>query len=368
MMTLPAYFSFLEGSNYEIGRKQGEEIKNNHNALRTILSNQPIYELDLKEKKERIDEYCPGLNEEIQGFADALNVKTSHLNFYNETWLQAGGCSLGTILPTKTVDQKTYVLRNYDLSPAICDMRICTTKVKGRYRHTGFSVASFGRSEGLNEEGFCVAFASCGMPVGNHPGLKKPVTQGLQFMVIVRALLENCKDVNEAIDYVKDMPIAANMNLLLADANGNASLLETYDGKKHIKNVERENGFLIATNHAVIPEIMQIENGKLEHSEIRYNLLRSNLESKNSITKSELQQLLLQEYPNGLTVHNYNEHFGTVHSILFNLNDKQLDFSFGSPIDNEIYQLKVGEKLSAGEFQVNIKNNYYGRDFWRLVR
>ncbi len=62
--------------------------------------------------------------------------------------------------------------------------------------------------------------------------MKKPGVKGLQFMVIVRALLENCKDVEEGISYLKDMPIGTNMNLLLADVNGNAALIETYGGKK----------------------------------------------------------------------------------------------------------------------------------------
>ena len=43
------------------------------------------------------------------------------------TW----GCSLGAILPGKMADGKTYVLRNYDLSPDISDMRLCTTRVEG---------------------------------------------------------------------------------------------------------------------------------------------------------------------------------------------------------------------------------------------
>ncbi|WP_257142975.1 C45 family autoproteolytic acyltransferase/hydolase [Bacillus pseudomycoides] len=131
-------------------------------------------------------------------------------------------------------DGKTYVLRNYDLSPDISDMRLCTTKVDGRYTHTGFPVSTFGRSEGLNEKGLCVAFASCGMPIGKYPGMREPVVTGLQFMVVVRAILETCKNIEEAVYAVKNMPVGTNMNLLLADANGEATLVGTYDGVKYI--------------------------------------------------------------------------------------------------------------------------------------
>lgn len=366
--SIQAYFSFLEGNSYEIGRRQGEEIKKIPNAMNVVLLSEPIDEAKFRDMEKLMNQYCPGLIEELQGFADSLNVKPSYLNFFDEALLQPGGCSLGAVLPSKTNDSKTYVLRNYDLSPAISDMRLCTTKVKGKYSHTGFSVSYFGRSEGLNEKGFCVAFASCGMPAGKHIGMKKPIIKGLQFMVIVRALLENCKDVEEGISYLEDMPIGTNMNLLLADANGNAALIETYDGKKVVERGDKKSGFFIATNHAVMPEIIKLESEKLEQSEMRYNFLKDNLESNNFITKNELQQLMLKEYPNGVTVHNFEENFGTVHSILFNLNDKQLDISFGSPINNKIYKLKVGETLPFNELEIFIKNNNYGPNFWKLVK
>ncbi len=61
---------------------------------------------------------------------------------------------------------------------------------------------------------------------------EKPAIVGLQFWAVIRYLLENCKDVDEALEYLKDMPIAYNINLLLADKSGNIALVETLDGKK----------------------------------------------------------------------------------------------------------------------------------------
>lgn len=364
--SIQASFSYLEGTSYEIGRRQGEEIKKLPNAMHAVLVDKPIDEAKCKDIEKLMNEYCPGFIEELQGFADALNVKLSDLNFFDEALLQPGGCSLGAVLPIKTNDRKTYVLRNYDLSPAISDMRLCTTKVKGKYSHTGFSVSYFGRSEGLNEKGFCVAFAACGMPVGKHPGMKKPTIKGLQFMVIVRALLENCKDVEEGISYIEDMPIGANMNLLLADADGHAALIETYDGKRAVEKSTNKSEYMIATNHALFPHISRIENGMLEQSRIRYDFMENSLKSNDLISKNHLRSFLLQEYPEGLTVHNYQQNFGTVHSILFDLDAKQLEFSFGSPIQNNMHQLIVGEALPDSDLNVSVENTDYGPSFWRM--
>ncbi|SOC24386.1 acyl-CoA:6-aminopenicillanic acid acyl transferase [Ureibacillus xyleni] len=367
MHLLKASFSILEGNSYEIGSSQGEKIKKIPDAIKKFISTQPIDETSFRKMKTLIDQFNPGLNEELQGFAEALRINVNDLTFYTEACLQPGGCSLSAILPMKTSDNKTYVLRNYDLSPHISDMRLCTTKVKGKYSHIGFSVSYFGRSEGLNEMGLCVAFASCGIPIGNHPGMKKPVTSGLQFMVIVRALLENCKNVEEGIRYLEDMPIGTNMNLLLADAEGNAAIVETYDGEMAIKGADTKIGFINATNHALLPDIMKKEKGKLEQSIIRYNLLQNSLEGTDFISKSQLQSLFLREYPNGLTVHNYRHNFGTVHSILFNLDDKQLELSFGSPLLNNVYKVSIAEPLPYETIDVVFNNTNYTADFWKVI-
>ncbi|MDP7978045.1 C45 family autoproteolytic acyltransferase/hydolase [Bacillus sp. WLY-B-L8] len=366
MNSFQAYFSFLEGNSYEIGRKQGEEIKKNLHATNVLLLPESIGESKFKNMKRLIERYCPGLNEELEGFAEVMGVKSSYLNFYDEASLQPGGCSLGAILPSKTIDNKTYVLRNYDLSPAISDLRLCTTKVQGKYSHTGFSVSYFGRSEGLNEKGFCVAFASCGIPVGKHLGMKKPVTKGLQFMIIVRALLENCKNVEEGICFLSDMPIGANMNLLLADANGEAALYETFDGTKAVRKTDID--YLIATNHAIFPEIESLEIGRLIHSQIRFNVLERKFSDIGKRSVGELKKLISTEFPEGLSVHNYQENFGTVHSVLFNLTDCQLEFSFGSPVQNKIYKIGVADSFSKKSLPIMFQNREYGTDFWRVSK
>lgn len=81
MNSIQASISYLKGTSYEIGRLQGEEIKKNPNAMNVILSSESIDETKYKDTKQLIDQYAPGLNEELQGFADSLNIKPSCLNF-----------------------------------------------------------------------------------------------------------------------------------------------------------------------------------------------------------------------------------------------------------------------------------------------
>ncbi|UNP84344.1 C45 family autoproteolytic acyltransferase/hydolase [Bacillus mycoides] len=366
MNTHTGKFTYLKGSSYEIGKQQALEYYESAHVKEIFFREQPDSTKAYLEIRSQIEEYCPGLDEELKGFAEGFGYKPNQLKFYDDAWLIPGGCSLGAILPQKMSDGKTYVLRNYDLSPDISDMRLCTTKVDGRYTHTGFSVSTFGRSEGLNEKGLCVAFASCGMPIGKYPGMREPVVTGLQFMVVVRAILETCKNIEEAVYAVKNMPVGTNMNLLLADANGEAALVGTYDGVKVVKKAELD--YLIATNHGLFPEIKNLEPGKLEQSQLRYNILENKFSDNGKRTACEIKELLSTEFPKGVSIHNYKENFGTVHSILFNLTDCQLEFSYGSPLHNELYQINVGDNFSKTRIPVEFCNKNYGPDFWRISR
>lgn len=366
MKTDTGQFAFLKGSSYEIGQQQAREYQKKPFAKSLFFKENLTSDKAYFEMKAQIEQYCPSLNKELEGFAEGFGYEPEQLNYYQNAWLIPGGCSLGAILPGKMADGKTYVLRNYDLSPDISDMRLCTTDVEGKFTHTGFSVSTFGRSEGLNEKGLCVAYASCGMPIGKYPGMRTPVVPGLQFMVIVRALLENCKNIEEAIYMVNNMPVGTNMNLLIADATGNAALIGTYDGIKEVKSAELD--YLIATNHGLFSAIQEMEHGKLEHSQLRYDILEAKFKESGKRSIDEIQELLLTEFPKGLSVHNYKESFGTVHSILFNLTDLQMEFSFGSPLQNQVNKIDVGENFAKTQIPVEFNNKSYGTEFWKIIK
>ncbi|KOS62233.1 linear amide C-N hydrolase [Lysinibacillus agricola] len=366
MKTNTGQFAFLKGGSYEIGIQQARELQKNPIAKSLFFTDNITSDKAYFDMTAQIEQYCPGLNKELAGFAEGFGYEPNQLNFYQNAWLIPGGCSLGAILPGKMADGKTYVVRNYDLSPDISDMRLCTTAVEGKYTHTGFSVSTFGRSEGLNEKGLCVAYASCGMPIGKYPGMRPPAVTGLQFMVIVRALLENCKNVEEAIYMVNNMPVGTNMNLLLADASGDAALIGTYDGIKEVKRAELD--YLIATNHGLFSAIQEIEPRKLEHSQLRYDILERKFKESGKRSMHEIQELLLTEFPKGLSVHNYKESFGTVHSILFNLTDLQLEFSFGSPLQNQVNKIEVGDDFAETQIPVECTNKNYGTEFWKIIK
>lgn len=371
MKNYKGHFVTLQGSSSEIGKQQGCAVKDlahyHPSVLQSILMPTPsLSKIQLRETFKLLNEFCPGMEDEISSFCEELKVSASQLVYMMSTYLTPG-CSLGAILPQKTKDAHTLLLRNYDLSPLLADFRLCDTRVTGKYQHIGFSASWFGRTEGINEEGLCVAFASCGMPTGNYPGMRKPAVKGLQFWAIVRSLLEQCKNVSEAVEVVKEMPTASNMNLLIVDSSGEASLVETFDGKKLVSSSNSvEKAYLTATNHAHIPEMARLEKGRLKHSVQRYQIMNEFMKNQSSITKEDIKSIMQKEFPLGLAVHNYDEFFGTIHSMIFDLNDKTIDVCFGSPVLNKWISLKVGEPIPYRELDIQIQPKKY-EDFWTLV-
>ena len=102
--------------------------------------------------------------------------------------------------------------RNYEFNDEAEDFTVIKTCIKGKYTHIGTSVLGIGRDDGINEMGLTVTLSSSGFPVGPLPEMRRPAVTGLQFWAVVRTLLENCRDVKEALSMLKDMPVAYNLH------------------------------------------------------------------------------------------------------------------------------------------------------------
>ncbi|OJE38235.1 choloylglycine hydrolase [Bacillus tropicus] len=364
MYQVKGYFSSLKGSHYEIGKQQGEFVEQHPFLIPQFIEQENLISHNhWTESRNILNQYCSGINEEIEGFCEVLKIPTKNMMYYYQTLLKAG-CSHCVVLPKKTDSKHTYVLRNYDLSPKIDDMRFCSTHVEGAYAHSGFSTQYFGRTEGVNEHGLAVTFSACGQPVGNIEGLRKPVVSGLQCFAVIRLLLEKCKNVQEAKSLIEEIPIASNINLIVADPL-DAARIEIFDGYKSITSIDEESqDFIVSTNHAISLPIQKLSNRRLEQSTNRYHTLYEYLNRNEIVSLESLKGLVEKEYPTGLTVHNYEEWFGTLHSVLFDLHNRTMNICFGSPLLNDWYSLEVGGIMPFSEVNVNFKNKTY-TDFWR---
>ncbi|PCK23098.1 choloylglycine hydrolase [Bacillus pumilus] len=360
MREINAYFHIMKGTAYEVGKQQAVWLKEHPWLKKQYIQTEPLAKEAVKETKQLLRLYLPQLDEEIAGFCDELQLDDTYLTFYHSSHLQPG-CSHCVMQGKKTADQKTVMLRNYDFSPMFDDMRLVTTHMKGLAFHTGSSLLLFGRSDGMNEHGLSVTFSACGPPIGNEPGLKPPAVAGLQVYHVIRFVLEHCETVEDAIRSIQEMPVASNVHLMLADRKGEAAAIEMIDGQKAVRRPE--HGYIAATNH---PLADQTAIGLTKHhSVVRYQMLIKALEEQRS--SESLVELFQTEYPNGLTVHNYEELFGTMRTVMFHPEEGTLEYCFGSPVYNPTYSLKAGGTLPFHKHKVQFHQKDYGPSFWKNV-
>lgn len=368
-MDKQARYLLLEGNNFEVGRVLGKiygKIPGFSDAVRskeTFLTQQAetqMYRL--------FDEFCPGINEEIAGFADELKLPAGQILYYAMTYLRPG-CSQMAVLPSKTQNGHTLLARNYDFNDKVEEMALSVTRIHSRFAHIGSSIMQFGRADGMNEHGLAASQTSAGLPVGNFEFAAKPAIVGLQFWAVIRSVLENCKNVDEAMQWTKQMPIAYNINLLLADRDGNSALIETFNGKKAFKKIGPLTGeqFICSTNHVHLPELKVYAPLSMRNSLWRYKLISETLDINEHVSIEDLKELLSTQYPEGLCCHFYDEFFGTLRSMVFDLDAGLVEVCFGSPALNKWYSFKISQEVKQGVFPVKFEREKAPADFYEMI-
>ncbi|MBG9798481.1 C45 family autoproteolytic acyltransferase/hydrolase [Brevibacillus laterosporus] len=367
MQTRQGYFTYLEGTNKEVGEQQAEILRHIPYLYQVYFleEEEAISDQRLWTQQQMLQQYSPGIWEELEAFCSQAKMPMNRLRYLHESCI-VSGCTHSVVLPAKMRDGHLYVLRNYEFTPDLDDMRLCSTNIGGTYVHTGFSGLSFGRMEGMNDQGLCITMSSCGQPVGIHPSLRSPKGEGLQFWTAIRTVLEQCRNVDEALQRLREMPIVSNVNLLVADPNENAALVEIMDGDIAIRKIgkERDTPYLVATNHVLFSELEHTSTHSMHNSLIRQQLLESVLQEEALVEKADLLALMNSEYPKGLSTHYYQEYFGTLRSMLFDVTAKTIEVCYGSPLHNNWHTLSVGGKLAFPTLEVALPQGVVPAHFW----
>lgn len=349
----------LSGTNYEIGYTLGKMVGGIPPLKAQMTSGTEGFgKAQAEEAIILFDKYCPGIVEELNVFADALETSPEKILYYSMTYLMPR-CGQIAILPSVSAEGKLLVARNFEFNDSMEDFCLTKTSVTGKYTHMGTSVCIFGRDDGINEHGLSVTMSACGFPVGPLPEMRAPKLKGLQYWAIIRALLENCKDVNEALAYLEGMPIAYNINMILADKAGNAALVETIDGNIATKRIgiNTSEQLIYATNHAVLPEMFEYEPKVMTNSVKRYEYIERSLAGKSEITRDMLKEMLLSMYPNGMCCHYYDEFFGTTKSMILCPEDGTVELCWGGRSENGWHVYDINKQLDNTEDTIKIKQD-----------
>ena len=366
-------FKNLAGTHYEVGQTLGRWVRSRPDLLqRAILPPSAYPEDKLRAIKALLDRHCTGVNEEIQGFADTLDISSDQAMYYAATYVERG-CSAMAALPSRTANGHALMARNYDFTDEIEELCFVYTDIDGAFRHIGSLLNLFGRCDGMNEHGLAVCITSNGIPVGNFEGGRKAGVTGFMFWAVVRSILEQCATVDEAVAWAMDAPIGFNINPMLADGDGRIGLLQCMDGHKGYEALEndptnraRKADHLAVTNHVVLPDVKPFETELLDNSVKRLAAIERFFDTHATVSVDDLKTLLSTPYPEGLCCHYYPAFFGTLRSMVFDTATRSIEMTCGSPRANAWHRFAV-EPLDEQDFSIGLPCEDANEEFFRIL-
>ena len=158
---------------------------------------------------EFMPEFVP-LWERLVDLADADTNDALLLSFYCPA-PYLSGCSQAV-----WVRYNPTLVRNYDYSPDFCEGRIMRT----RWHDTGVIASTdclWGVLDGMNEHGLAVSLAFGG---------KEATTEGFGIPIILRYILEFCRNADEATTLLCRIPAHMAYNVTILDAQGRVQTVE----------------------------------------------------------------------------------------------------------------------------------------------
>lgn len=302
----------LMGSSFELGLKQGEEIKTTqlikqHDFLENLTANS-----NPKKAKELLKTFSPNLLEELGGLAKGLEMELDTIiRFYSgfDITFPSMGCT--------TFINEDYYVRNYDFSPEMYDARLVFSNPIGGYASVGFSQQVIGRLDGMNEKG---------LVVGLHFVNDEHKGEGFLATTIVRMLLEQCSCIKEAIDFMSTIPHGFCYNYSITDSSGESVIVEAAPEKQYVIFETP----LMCTNHFGSKNLQEKNMKEIQKSIKRKEYL-------NNLLAEEISPIDAYHHFNDgnspLFIKNYKEYFGTLHTVVYSPKDLSLIIGVGENSD-----------------------------------
>lgn len=238
----------LRGTHYEIGKQYGRLLKRQGIQFPRLEDAAIQFATRVEQKIEPI---VPELIDEIQGIADGSRLDYEIVRTYALTLGRSPNCTVFAITSQYTSDRSTIFARNYDATPAFQAFTLYRTYPKKYYAHMGCCFDLLvGREDGLNEAGVAIAVAGVYGIYTNAPGVWDHIP--------VRAVLDHCSSVNEAVTLLLKFPHFWTKNFLVADAQGNIAIIEA--AQQDISVHYPQDGIGIITNHFFSPSMQPYNN------------------------------------------------------------------------------------------------------------
>lgn len=339
--------SYYRGPYREIGKLQATYIlqnepnykENKMKLFHALIKNDSLIwdsdaqKMEAKIIREKINVFFPEILDEIDGFAEVMGIDPDiALKIYTCYGIAGesggnifGGCTIFAISGAQTANGNILVGRSHELANTFFELAVVGVKPDGSYASAGCSQLNIGRIDGINDQGLFIGITSTFPKKKNRDGFLSPI--------IVRAILDKAKNVDEAIEILNKAPKTDGNNYLIADRFGNAVVVEAVPFKplsvRWLK--DDPSGFLVTTNHYMNDDTKNDNSSIMPNSFERIHIVKRLLaEISGKITEADISAILKTPRPNGVYSHDYENIFGTLFSGVYNLGDRTWNLSIGN--------------------------------------
>ena len=320
------YHARFRKSHYEAGfnwgsllYKRGKFISDNHTFVITNKRREfadkciPIYE-----------KYYPEILDEIKGLADGQGGK--YEDFY--TFLLSmycfefnNHCTCFTFFD----DRNIIFARNSDFLVSLEKLYMnCLYKLDGGYIFNGNTTAFIEMEDGINEYGLAIGLTFV------YP---KVIREGFNSGMLVRYILEKCKTVNDAIEFLQKVPIASQQTLTIADATGEIAVIECNFNNVKVIRQQKDGNFVVSSNEFKHEKMKCFNNYDIdswnadERYEVAYKALKEN---KDRFSFTLARDILSGKY-GFMCQYDRKKDADTVWSVIYDIKNKEIHRAEGNP-------------------------------------
>mgnify|MGYP001771266488 FL=1 len=279
--------------------------------------------------------YFPKILEEIRGIAEGQRCPAERLQavlFSMYAMPPACRCSCFA------VSNGTEILfgRNSDFLTELQDnnrnVQYCFSD--GSHAFYGNTTSFVQMEDGVNEKGLAAGLTSVYPPSGASGPLIAP---GMNAGLLLRFFLERCASVEEALAWLKRLPVSSAQTFTLADAGGKIAVAECFAGGLKVirpeKETMRKQAFACATNLFYSEELKRFNEPGIDTWEAgpRYQTMQRALEAEAGEMVLSDALDLLSGRKGFLCQYDRRTGKDTVWSVVYDLKRRKIYEAYGNP-------------------------------------
>lgn len=321
------YHKRFSGTHYQAGYRFGSMLK----KYGVMIDKSPVFDITEEMKRfsadcmKEYERYYPEILEEIRGMAEGQGSSFQQLCwilFCMYCFETEPHCTCFAV-----ADEENVILgRNSDFLVSLEELNMnCLYRLDGAYAFNGNTTAFIEMEDGMNEHGLAIGLTFV------YPRIQKP---GINAGMLVRYILEKCKTTAEAVERLKELPVASAQTLAIADSGGKIAVIECNAQAMEILYPEGGKNYVAATNHFHAECLRQFDPPETVddwRSEDRYKTVKTALETcKGRYSVGVAQRVLAGGY-GFICQYDRKKNADTVWSAVYDVKNRKVYRAEGNP-------------------------------------